>query len=198
MTAVRRQRERHATVRALGRDARGADFWRMAKLCRSVCIDTRLSMPSRERRLMDRPIEFARGGRIERIHPGEQPPAVGHLPLRPGDPPPSAQPFEQGHPLAVDVDDLQRHHLAGAQARAVRHRQRRLHLQVACRGNQTRRLVPTQHHRQRPWYLWDGGDHDRGPPQWERMMAGKTRSYDAFRSARLSSVACATSARLFP
>jgi hypothetical protein len=120
---------------------------------------------------MDGTVELARGDRIERIHAGEQPAAVEHLPLRPGHPPPGAQPLEQQrrqhgiailaplalldaqrHPLAVDVGDLQRYHLARPQAGAMGHRQRRLRLQVARRRDQTCRFLPAQHHRQRPRY----------------------------------------------
>ena len=45
------------------------------------------------------------------------------------------------HALAVDVTDLQRHHLAGAQSGAVGDRQRRLVLQVSGSGDQARDLL---------------------------------------------------------
>ena len=90
---------------------------------------------------MDGTIELARGDRIDRIHAGKQPPAVEHLPLRPGHSPPGAQPFEeqrrqhgvailvalalfnaQDHTLAVNIADLQRNDFAGAQSGTVGYR----------------------------------------------------------------------------
>ena len=52
------------------------------------------------------------------------------------------------HPLAVDVGDLERDDLGGAQARAVGHAQRCLVLEPRRRVEQPRHLLRAQHHRQ--------------------------------------------------
>ena len=65
----------------------------------------------------------------------------------------------QGHALAVDVADLERHHFAGAQAGAVGDRQRRLVLQVAGGGDQAGHFVRAEHDGQRvrhPYRLHPG------------------------------------------
>ncbi len=73
-------------------------------------------------------IQLSRAERVDGIHPGKQPPAVEHAALGTGDAPPEPQAFEQdrrehrvavltalalldaqGHALAVNVADLQRH-----------------------------------------------------------------------------------------
>ena len=129
----------------------------VAKLWRSVCMDTRLSMCAASAaawmaRFSCRVLSGSIG-----IEPGKQPAAVEHLALGTGHAPPDAQALEQHrrehrvailaalalldaqrHALAVDVADLQRHHFAGAQPGAVGDRQRRLVLQVAGRGDQAR------------------------------------------------------------
>ena len=102
-------------------------------------------------------VQLPRAQRIDRIQAGKQPPAVEHLALGTGDPPPGAQPLEQhrrehgvailvalalldaqGHALAVDVTDLQRDHFAGAKSGAVGDRERRLVLEVPGRFDQAR------------------------------------------------------------
>src|ERR1700680_2865178 len=102
---------------------------------------------------MDGAVQLPRGERVDGIEAGKQPPALEHATLRMGHPPPDAQALEQdrrehrvavaaalalldaqGHALAVNVADLQRHHFAGAQAGAVGDRQRRLVLQVVGGG----------------------------------------------------------------
>ena len=132
--------------------------------------------PGRDRRVMDGAVELARcDQRLDRVQAGKQPATVEHLALRPGHPPPGAQPLEQQrrqhrvailaplplfdaqrHALAVDVGDLQRHYLTRAQAGAVRHRQRCLVFQIARRRDQAGYLVPAQHHRQRARHLHRG------------------------------------------
>src|SRR5207248_8109558 len=52
------------------------------------------------------------------------------------------------HPLAVDVGDLERDHLSGAQAGAIGYAQRRLVLEPGCRIEQPRHFLGAQHHRQ--------------------------------------------------
>jgi hypothetical protein len=59
----------------------------------------------------------------------------------------------QRHALAVDVADLERDHLADAQAGAVGNRQRRLALLVRRRGDQAGDLVTAQDHRQRSRHM---------------------------------------------
>src|ERR1700738_1277193 len=117
-------------------------------------MDTRLSMCAASAaawmaRVSCRVLSGALGSK-----PGNSPPAFGRATLRVGHAPPDAQALEQdrrkhcvavaaalalldaqGHALAVDVADLQRHHFAGAQAGAVGDRQRRLVLQVAGGGD---------------------------------------------------------------
>ena len=124
--------------------------------------------PGRQRGGVHGAVELAGAQRLNRVEAGKQPAAVEHLALRPGHPPPGAQALEQqrrqhgvailaplalldaqGHALTVDIADLQPDHLAGAQAGAVGHRQRRLVLQVAGRREQPGYLVPAQDHRQR-------------------------------------------------
>ena len=55
----------------------------------------------------------------------------------------------QRHAPTVDVAHLECHHLARAQPSAVSHRERRLVLQVAGRGDQAGDFLTAQHHRQR-------------------------------------------------
>ena len=55
----------------------------------------------------------------------------------------------QRHALAVDVADLERDDLAGAQACAVGNRQRRLVLEVGDGPDQAGDFISTEHHRQR-------------------------------------------------
>jgi hypothetical protein len=52
------------------------------------------------------------------------------------------------HPLAVDVGDLERDHLRGAQAGALGYAQRRLVLEPGCRIEQPRHFLGAQHPRQ--------------------------------------------------
>ena len=52
------------------------------------------------------------------------------------------------HALAVDVGDLERDHLGGAQARAIGHAQRRLVLEPRRGIEQPRHLLRAEHHRQ--------------------------------------------------
>ena len=106
-------------------------------------------------------IELARGHRLRRIAAREQP-TPG-----PRRPPPGAQQVEQArrehdvtvlaafalldandHLLAVDVGDLERDHLGGAQAGAVGYAQRRLVLQPRRGIEQPRHFLGAQHHRQ--------------------------------------------------
>ena len=54
----------------------------------------------------------------------------------------------QGHALAVDVADLQVHHLVDAQPRAIGQRQGRLVLEMAGRRNQAADFLGTEDHRQ--------------------------------------------------
>lgn len=112
-------------------------------------------------------VELAGTERIDGILSGEQPAAFAHLALCMGNPPPVAQLFEQDgrehgvtilaalalfdaqrHALAVDVTHLECADLAHAQSCAVGDRQRRSMFEIAGRGEQTRHLVATQHHRQ--------------------------------------------------
>src|ERR1051326_3406545 len=50
------------------------------------------------------------------------------------------------HPLAVDVGDLERDHLAGAQARPIAHAQSRLVLEPGCGIEEARNLFRAEHH----------------------------------------------------
>jgi len=106
-------------------------------------------------------IELARGHRLRRIAARKQP-TPG-----PRRPPPGAQQIEQArrehdvtvlaafalldandHLLAVDVGDLERDHLGGAQAGALGHAQRRLVLEPGCGIEQPRHFLRAEHHRQ--------------------------------------------------
>ena len=130
----------------------------VAKLCRSVCIETRLSMRAASRGLMHGAVELPRAQGVHRVQTREQPAAGEHLALGTGDAPPGAQPLEQHrrehgvailaalalldaqrHALAIDVADLQRDDFAGAKSRAVGDRQGRLMLEVLGRGDQATR-----------------------------------------------------------
>jgi hypothetical protein len=112
-------------------------------------------------------VELPGAHRVNDVLTGEQPAAVEHLALGTGHAPPSAQPLEQhrrehgiaipaplalldaqGHALAVDVTDLEAHHLARAQPGTVGHRQGRLVLEVTGPGDQAGDLIQAQYHRQ--------------------------------------------------
>src|SRR6266852_3796764 len=105
--------------------------------------------------------ELARRHRVDRVHSGKQPPlrACGLVP--------GAQQLKQmrrqhhvavfaafalldadDHALAVDVTDLQRHHLGDAQSRPVSHTQRRLVLEPRRRIEQAYHFLRAEHHRQ--------------------------------------------------
>ncbi len=118
----------------------------------------------RRRRVMHGAVELPRGQRLHRIEAREQAAVGEDLALRMADAPPGAQPLQhdrtehgvailgtlalldpKGHALAVDIANLEPADLAGAQARAVGHRQRRLVLDVACRGDQRGSLGHAQH-----------------------------------------------------
>src|SRR5258707_635278 len=104
-------------------------------------------------------IELARGHRLGRIAAWKQPA------LRPRRPPPGAQQVEQvrrqhdvtvlaalallhadDHPLAVNVGNLERDHLGGAQAGAVGHAQCRLVFEPWGGVEQPRHFLRTEHH----------------------------------------------------
>ena len=106
-------------------------------------------------------IELARRHRLHGIAAGKQP-ALRSCRLAPG-----AQQFEQmrrqhhvavftafalldadDHALAVDVADLQRDHLGGAQTRAISHTQCCLVLKSRCGIQEPRHLLRTEHDRQ--------------------------------------------------
>ena len=133
----------------------------VAKLCRKVCSDTRLSIPARMGCGMAGAIELARRHRLHAVAPWKQPA------LRSCRPPPGTQQFEQmrrqhhvavfaafalldanDHALAVDVGDLERDHLAGAQACAISHAQRRLVFEPRRRIQEPRHLLRAEHNRQ--------------------------------------------------
>src|SRR5215472_14584678 len=115
-------------------------------------------------------IELARGHRLRRIAAREQP---ALLPRRL---PPGAQQVEQtrrqhdgtvlaafalldadDHALAVDVGDLERDHLGGAQAGAVGHAQRCLVLQPRRGIEQPRHFLDAEDDRQLAWLVNDMG-----------------------------------------
>ena len=126
----------------------------MAKLCRSVCRRHALLDPGRLCGGVAGAIELARRHRLHGVRPGNSQPcgrAARHQ---------VAQQFEQTrrkhhvavlaafalldadeHPLAVDVGDLERDDLGGAQARAIGHAQRRLVLEPGRRIEQPRHLL---------------------------------------------------------
>ena len=129
-----------------------------------------LGDPGVRRRAVAGAIELTGRHRIDRVLPREQPSPGQHLAPRLGLAPPGPQQREQGrgqhrvavpaplpllnangHALAVDVPDLQRHHLRGAQTRPVGHRQRRLVLQPRGRVQQPGDLLDAQDHRQGPF-----------------------------------------------
>ena len=112
----------------------------------------------RLRRGMAGAVELACRQRVDPVLPGKQP-ALGPRRL-----PPGAQQLEQmlgehhvavlaalalldpdDHPGAVDVGDLERDHLGGAQARAIGHAQRRPVLEARRRFQQARDLLRAQH-----------------------------------------------------
>ena len=99
-----------------------------------------LANVSRRRGGMDSAVELPGGERVHRIQTGKEPPAGQDFALSMAHAPPRAQAFEQhrrehgvavlaalallhtqGHAFAVDVADLQRNHLAGAQTCTVGH-----------------------------------------------------------------------------
>jgi hypothetical protein len=117
--------------------------------------------PGRLRRGVAGAVELACRERIDPVLPGEQPS------LRPGRLPIGAQQLEQmlgehhvavlatlalldadNHPGAVDVADLERHHLVGAQARAIGHAQRRPVLEAGRGLQQAHDLLRAQNHGQ--------------------------------------------------
>jgi hypothetical protein len=56
--------------------------------------------------------------------------------------------YADDHPRAVNVVDLERDHLGGAQAGAIGHAQRRLVLEPGCGFEQARHLLGAENHRQ--------------------------------------------------
>src|SRR5258708_143709 len=129
-------------------------------------------------------IELACRHRLHTVAPWKQPA------LRSGRPPPGAQQFEQmwrqhhvpvfaalalldanDHALAVNVANLERDHLGGAQTRAIGHAQRRLVLEPRRCIEETRHLLRTQHDRQlaglmdERGVLDDGGSFERDPEE---------------------------------
>ena len=121
----------------------------------------------RGRGQVDGPVELACRHVIGRVHAGEQPAAGQDLALGVAQAPPGPQPLQQhgaehgvailatlalfhaqGHTLAVDVADLQRHDLADAKSGAVGHRHGRLVLQVRRRRDQSAHLIGTEDHGQ--------------------------------------------------
>ena len=119
-------------------------------------------------RLDDDAVKLPGADRLQGMLAGKQPAVAMHHALLAAGLPPLAQQDqqirrEQGvavssalaaldpdqHALAVDVLDLQRRDLGDAQAGAVGHRQRRLMLETGCGVEQSRHLVPAEHHGQR-------------------------------------------------
>jgi hypothetical protein len=132
----------------------------VAQLCRSVCSETRLSM--RAARAASCTVRFS--WRV-------LPPALEHLALSSGDPPPGPQPLDhdgrehgvailpalalldaQRHARAVDIPDFERGDFARAQPRPLGDREGGLVLQVAHRGEQRADFLPTQDDGQCPWH----------------------------------------------
>src|ERR1700735_3390348 len=125
--------------------------------------------PHREGGLLHGAVELTDGQWLNWVQAREEPPAIEHLALGTGDPPPGAQALEhhrgehriaifaaltlldaQRHARAIDVTDLERGDFVGAQPRAIGDRERRLMLQVLGGGNQRADLLPTQDDRQGP------------------------------------------------
>ena len=119
------------------------------------------------RRQVHGAVELARGHVVGGVQAREQPTTVADLALGVAKPPPCAQPLQQhgaehgvavlaalallhaqGHALTVDVADLERDHLADAQARAVGHRHGGLVLEVGCSGDQAADFLGAQDHGQ--------------------------------------------------
>ena len=105
---------------------------------------------------VDGTIELPGAQGLDWVQPGEQPATVEHLALRPGNPPPEPQAFEedrrehgvavfasfalfdaQGHAFAVDVADFERRHFTGPQAGAIGEREGSLVLEIAASGDQS-------------------------------------------------------------
>jgi len=126
-----------------------------------------LVQSGRGRGQVDGPVELPRRHMIGRVHAREQPPVGQDPALGVAQPPPGPQPFQQhraehgvailaalalfhaqGHALAVDVGNLQRHDLADAQPGAVGHRHGRLVLQVRRCRDQPAHLLGTEDHGQ--------------------------------------------------
>ena len=118
----------------------------VAKLCRSVCRETRLSIPAACAAAWQARLSWRVVSGLTGLLPGKQPA------LWPRRLPPGAQQLEQmrgqhhvavlaalalldpdHHAGAVDVADLERDHFGGAQARAIGHAQRRPVLEARAR-----------------------------------------------------------------
>ena len=117
----------------------------VAKLCRSVCGDTRFLIPAACGGGVDGAVELAGRQRLDRVAAGKQPAPRQHQAAAPPLAPPGAQQFEQlrrqhgvavlaalalldaqQHALGIDVADLERHDFGDAQPGAVGGAERRL------------------------------------------------------------------------
>ena len=146
----------------------------VAKLCRSVCGDTRLVIPAAwAAARTTRPSWRADSGSTG-LRPGNsQPPGSSRLRRRPSRH--QAQQFEQlrrqhrvavlvalaaldaqQHPLGIDIADLERNNLRDAQPGAVRGGERCLVLWRRCRLQQQRHLLDAEYRRYPPWVRHDG------------------------------------------
>lgn len=131
----------------------------VAKLCRRVWGDTRLAMPAVRAASRTTRLNWRVDVGLTGFCPGN---SAG---LRPRRPPPVAQPFQQlrrehdiavalalalfdaqGHALAVDIGNLERHDLGHAQSRAVGDAERGLVLQAGRCFEQASHLFLVQDH----------------------------------------------------